>query len=163
MRKLKLFFAILLVQIPIYGRSFAAEELCLAITSTIGENPESAIESIGRPLDRVEQNVKNRYDDSSTDKRIRLEYSGGYISFYYVSASKKYLFEGAQLSRKNFNSAMRSAIPESENAVKRIYGDADERKAGVLLYYCGIEGNTWIELKSEAGSITGVNYVGYVD
>ncbi|MEA1053111.1 hypothetical protein U5801_25355 [Lamprobacter modestohalophilus] len=145
------------------SRSFASEELCLAIERTLGIDPESAIAHIGEPLRRSDRTVKNRYIEDALDKDITMEYPNGYIRFYYVTSTKRYLFQGAQLQRDNFNSTISAAIPRSAGLIKQKYGSPDERKSGVLLYYCGFEGNTWVELMQKNNLITGFKYVGYVD
>ncbi|MEA3641500.1 MAG: hypothetical protein VBE63_16380 [Lamprobacter sp.] len=152
----------LLVSVLFSNSLFAREELCSAIVGTVGVNPQSAINNIGKPLSRKVTNVQNRHEKNTIDKTISLEYLNGYIAFYYLTKHQEYLFEGAKLERANFNSTLNSVIPQSERQFKQMYGEPDESKPGIFLYYCGFEETRWVEIFHNNEVITGFEFVGYI-
>lgn len=161
-----LLFASLLLVPPTSSASdekSKTDALCSVITNTIGGNPIAAITSIGEPTKTRKITVENPFSDNSNDKEIRLEYTGGYIVFRYVSYSDRYFLVGAKLDSRSFNAVLRDSIPDSPSLVTEQYGDPDKTKLGEYIYYCGIEGNEWVGILHTNEVVTGLNFVGYID
>lgn len=123
------------------------KHFCQGITDIVGENPDTAIQSIGKPDSTIAQEVANPYDPSAKDKEIYLKYNDSYIGYYYTSKSDKYFLTSIKFSVSDLKGDLKSLIPDTKKATEKRYGNPDDESKKTYKYYCPPEGNEWIDIE----------------
>ena len=139
------------------------KKLCNDITIASGNTVDSAKAFFGEPSKIITKPAVSPHDASLKNKRVRLTYRDGYISFYEVPKYNNSFLEAAKYTRIFNAQSFANIFGQSRQEIKAKLGTPDKKTKNGIMYYCSNQSNDSINLVYKNNKLTTVVLSNWVD